>query len=909
MTRFKLNRKRHLAVAAVTASLSMAFTLSVSPAALAACSFSPGPAATAGNDVVECDDAHGTALNLQGGNDKLTVNDGAVLTGGTGTGGVGNDLMVINGGEINVNLNPGTGNNSLNDTDRMFVFGGTFNDIELQSGSGTDNFVFLMGGEMEAGGIEVNRGSTGATIVFDGMVTSGTEVFEFQNGNGTTNAAARSPTFYFRSGSITAEEMEFGANDSDGVSRTDVTVIFDPVNSKSREYFEALANGADAGSLGTETLLAAIANAPSNPDGKMILNVPEIEFGGGNDTLVFEGAVNTGEEDDRNLFLNGEEEEPGEFETTEIGGGAGEDRLIVRGASRLSLGEIEDFEHLAVTGGSKLTLGDNAYEFEESVTVDGTSVLHLSNPNATLTTEHFELQAGNGLERLAGLPSYYSTFASGGVLQIGALPGAAPDDDDDDDDAPALLAAAEDDDDDDDDDTPSAGANVTINTGASTFVNNGTITMLNNAAGDTLTVNGPYVSVGGNLAIDAALGDDGSPTDKLVINGTVTGTTIIYVNNVGGAGGLTTGGIEIVESDSDAFTEDSFRLAVNALSGREEVIAGPYSYRLEVTDDEALLQSDLLDQVPAYATAPSVGQRLVAGGLDTLYKRLGEIRGGHNDGATSSDGLMWVRGHYADVDVDAKQGFDFSQRSSGVMAGIGGTIAGEGRSRLAVGAFGGYSTADAGVDAVIFGAGSSSSVDADAWSFGGYATFYEAGRAGIGLYIDSVIKADFIDFDMTASGRASKGSTDGDAFTGSAEIGYGFAIGNGFVLQPQAQIAYTDLTVNSFDDGAYGLAVSYGSSESLVGRLGLQIQANWAQPGGGFVSPYAIFNVYQEFEGSSQSEISGVDFTSDVSGTWYSAGGGINAQLANNVSLYGAGEYHFGDLEGWQGTGGVKLNW
>ncbi|WP_439544469.1 autotransporter family protein [Hyphomicrobium sp.] len=908
MTRSKF-RARRFTTAAATFSLTVALSLSVSHTAMAACSFSPGPAATAGNDVVECNDANGTALNLLAGDDKLTVNDGAVLTGGTATGGIGNDLMIINGGVINVNMNPGTGNNSLGDTDRIFVFGGTFNNIEIQGGSGQNNFTYLMGGTVETGGIEINRGSVNHTLVFDGATTNGAEVFEFQNGNAGTPNATRDPVFYFRSGSITAEEMEFGATDFGGAANTHVTVIFDPIhamNAADRVAFQAFVNSASANdaALSTTNLNAALAGAPANTDGrKMVVNVKEIEFGAGNDTLIFEGAINTGDQSARNLELNGEEDEPGEFEITELSGGAGVDRLIVRGASRLALGEVEDFEHLAVTGASKLTLGEGEYEFEDSVTVDGTSELHLSGTEVSFTTEHFELQGGAGLEALAGLPSYYNAFATGGVLRIGALPGAAGGDDDD-----ALMAL---DDDDDDDDGPSAApVSVTFNVGGNTFVNNGTITMLNGVVGDNLTVVGPYTSTGGNLALDTELGGAGSPTDLLSIQGTVAGTTTIYVNNVGGAGAATgPDGIVIAASDSGAFAADSFRLAANALSGREEVVAGAFSYRLAVSGDDARLQSDLLDQVPAYTTAPSVGQRLVSGGLDTLYKRLGEIRGGHNDGATSGDGLVWVRGHYSDVDVDAKQGFDFSQRSSGVLVGAGGVIAGEGRSRLAVGAFGGYGTADAGVDATIFGAASSSSVDAESYSFGGYATFYEQGRAGTGLYADAVVKVDFLDFDMAANNRAARGSSDGDAFSGSAEVGYGFAIGNGLVLQPQGQLAYTNLTVNNFTDAAYALAVSYGSSESLVGRLGLQIQGNWAQPGGGYISPYAIVNVYQDFEGTSTSEINGTDFTSDIGGTWYSVGGGVNAQLANNVSLYGSGEYHFGDVEGWQGTGGVKLNW
>lgn len=81
------------------------------------------------------------------------------------------------------------------------------------------------------------------------------------------------------------------------------------------------------------------------------------------------------------------------------------------------------------------------------------------------------------------------------------------------------------------------------------------------------------------------------------------------------------------------------------------------------------------------------------------------------------------------------------------------------------------------------------------------------------------------------------------------------------------------------------------------------------QPGGGTISPNAIFNVLSEFEGNNESEVAGTSFKSGVSGTWYSAGGGVTAQLASSVSVYGSGEYSFGDVEGWQGTGGVKVNW
>ena len=92
----------------------------------------------------------------------------------------------------------------------------------------------------------------------------------------------------------------------------------------------------------------------------------------------------------------------------------------------------------------------------------------------------------------------------------------------------------------------------------------------------TLTINGDYSGDGGTLLIESELGDDASPSDKLVIGGgSATGATLMQVVNVGGAGGLTTGnGIPVVEAVNGGTTAlDAFMLA-----GR--VVTGPYEYAL-----------------------------------------------------------------------------------------------------------------------------------------------------------------------------------------------------------------------------------------------------------------------------------------------------------------------------------------
>lgn len=873
---------------------------------------------------------------LGDGNDRIYINTTGTVAGGV-RGNDGDDVLVLINGEVDGNLAADAGDPSggsiTSDTvlktgaDRIFMFGGTVTG-EVQFGPGTENFTILMGGTVEATA-EINRGSIDSVLVIDGATVLGG--IEMQSANVASNGfLAVNPTTYLRSGFVGMGTWG-GANDS--------RFIFDPVNSKDSTQFRDLAESGDYPS--TESLLNLIKDGEGNLDEGHLLTIgpaggdddddgggpvttPTIAFGGGNDRVDFIGAVNTGP-GVHNLHFGevGEDEE--EIPVLDADGGTGpagtNDRLEVGEESNLLLGGVQNFERLEVEDESRLTLSGSSYTFGSTttgnVTVDGTSELHLSGEEVSFTTGHFELKAGDGIaERLTGLPSYYDDFETGGILRIGALPGqqASGDDDDDDDDEEITLLADEDDDDEEGPSEPLAGVTVTMHTGPTTFVNNGTITMLNGVVGDTFNIVGNYQSTGGNLAIDTELGDSSSPTDKLNISGTVVGTTTVYVANVGGKGAFTgqgdDDGIEIAESSSDAFAPDSFKLAVNALTGREEVLAGPFAYRLFVNDDAAVLQSDLLDQVPAYVTAPSVGQRFAASGLDTLYKRLGEIRSGYNGGATSADGRVWVRGNYSDFDVDAKEGFGFEQRNRSVLAGAGVALAKDNSARLEVGLFGGYGSADADVKAVIFGANSESSIDVDGWTGGGYITYYELGRPGTGLYFDGVFKADTMDFDMAAKSRAAGGSAEGDAFTASGEIGYGFALGGNMVLLPQGQLSYTDLSMEGFTDRApYGLSVSYGTAESLIGRLGIQLQANLVQPGGGTISPYAIFNVLSEFEGSNESTVEGTDFKSDVSGTWYSAGGGVTAQLANNVSFYGSGEYSFGDVEGWQGTGGVKVNW
>ena len=308
----------------------------------------------------------------------------------------------------------------------------------------------------------------------------------------------------------------------------------------------------------------------------------------------------------------------------------------------------------------------------------------------------------------------------------------------------------------------------------------------------------------------------------------------------------------------------------------------------------------------------SVAQRYASTGIDTLYKRLGEIRLGYDGNETTfagGNGSMWVRGLYADFDVDPKSGWGFSQQNNGVLVGADIRVNDMGGGRWVLGLFGGYGTADAEVDAIIWDAPSRSHVDLTAWSFGAYATYYERNRPGHGLYFDAVAKGDVLDFEMSSDARGAAGSTDGGGGSVSGEAGYGFSLGGNVVLQPQAQLSFTTVGWNNFTGSTdYALEVNAGSADSLIGRAGLQLQGNY-QMGGGWFSPYAIANVHTDFLGDNETTVAGTAFSSDMGMTWYSVGGGLTAEMSKTLALYGSAEYNFGDVEGWGGTGGVKMHW
>jgi outer membrane autotransporter protein len=830
----------------------------------------------AGADTIDL--LSGTAANVFGGGDIDTI----TLNGATVT-----SVLHGNGGADIITLTSGTvGNNVAGDG----VFGGT----------GADAITF------DANGLIAN--GTNKTVTVNGDVDGegDADIIEFvpsQNGKVDIKGNVL--------GSGGADQLTFSPSGSgqvivggnvDGGDDADI-LTFSPTGSG-----QMLVGGNVQGGMGNDTFLFS-------PSASALIDIDgNINGGPGDDGFTFTGV------NGNNFQLGGDIRGDG---TDDGLADAGEDTMNVNGGSNIEFGTILGIDHLNISEHSNVSLTATSYDFRHetngladgNVTVGGDSVLSLAFVDASLTTDHFELQSGTG---------YYAGLITGndaGVLtNFGGL----------------LDVSGQ-----------GLATNTTITAqGASTYLNNGTILLTDGFADDQHNIVGNYQggatlggpnNEGGNLLLDSYVYSSASPTDLLTIDGNVGGTTTIYVNNLNNGAGTFTGnddgdGIRLVDV-TGASADDSFQLARNQFSGGRELLVGAFSYQLVQsqsgpTAGDEYLQSSLLESVPGYVTVSSAAQRHFYAGVDTLYKRLGELRAldaleGRNADlpmATKAPAYVpapaprfqvWGRGGGSDLSYEVDKGWDFDQETWGFQIGADYTFDLT-DARVSLGAFGGYGWSDADVYGDF---GSRSRLKLDGWSAGAYATIRQVGGTlpGVGGYADFVFKYDSLDVDINADRLLDdalpiSASTDASVWGGSAEVGYGFDVGSGFVIQPQAQLTYANVDQDSYTD-SYGLDVSPEDADSLIGRLGVQFQTTIAGINGQSFTPWAVFNVLSEFMGDNDTNVAGTVLTSDIGGTWYNAGLGFDAKLTDSVALYGSGEYNFGDVEGWAGTAGLKVRW
>ncbi|WP_302432380.1 autotransporter domain-containing protein [uncultured Sutterella sp.] len=114
-------------------------------------------------------------------------------------------------------------------------------------------------------------------------------------------------------------------------------------------------------------------------------------------------------------------------------------------------------------------------------------------------------------------------------------------------------------------------------------------------------------------------------------------------------------------------------------------------------------------------------------------------------------------------------------------------------------------------------------------------------------------------------------SYDNTAFGVSAEIGYRWDVSKIFYLTPQAELSYGYVRGEDFT-GSNGIRVDQDNFETLVGRVGFQAGANFAEGAG---TVYLTASLNHDFRGEAEASAVRGDSAvqrlyEDLGGTWVS---------------------------------------
>jgi outer membrane autotransporter protein len=452
-----------------------------------------------------------------------------------------------------------------------------------------------------------------------------------------------------------------------------------------------------------------------------------------------------------------------------------------------------------------------------------------------------------------------------------------------------------------------------------------------------------YIGSGGTLGLNTFLGTDGSPSDRLVINGgSAGGNSLLRITNAGGLGALTTGnGILVVDTINGGTTVPG----TFALSGR--VAAGPYDYTLfrssvDASNDQAwylrstinctLSPTDPLCTAPGfgpatpdfrpetslYAAIPSMALLYGRTLLDTLHERVGDeeadlrnqprqngvatgawgrVIGQHGNNEGDPLGIFGsgpkfdynIGAFQGGQDLLRRDGTDGSRDHAGLYAAIG----------LLTGDVTHFDRTFAGAN------------NLNGYSIGGYWTHFGA----TGWYLDAILQGTWYDV-RSASTSLPALTTNGWGFASSLEAGYPIKLGYGFIVEPQAQIVYQNVSLG--DSGDTAAIVQFRNADSLAARIGARIARTWALDDTQLRSITAWIrpSFWNEFRGDPQTLFSSatgpIPFQSDLGGSWFEFNTGVDAKITAATSLFGSAGYQVstnGNMTAYNGKGGLRVAW
>ncbi|MCQ8872848.1 autotransporter outer membrane beta-barrel domain-containing protein [Mesorhizobium sp. LMG17149] len=289
-------------------------------------------------------------------------------------------------------------------------------------------------------------------------------------------------------------------------------------------------------------------------------------------------------------------------------------------------------------------------------------------------------------------------------------------------------------------------------------------------------------------------------------------------------------------------------------------------------------------EVPVYSALPPVAEHLAMTTLGTFHERRGE------QSLLSNTELSPVWGRIFGQDSKMAYSGTVSPSFDGTLFGLQAGFDLFGRETASgqtdrAGLFVAYASMNGDVRGQALGWDNLSvgSMDINGTSVGGYWTRIGQG----GWYLDGVLMATFFGGDATSS-RDIGIDVGGTGVTASLEGGYPIALGQGWTLEPQAQLVWQQL---SLDDASDRFAsVSFDTDGNVTGRLGARLQGE-TTINGMALQPYLKANIWHDFGGTSHVNFDTTDISTEGRSTSFEFGGGVIAKVTDKVSIFATGDY------------------
>lgn len=428
--------------------------------------------------------------------------------------------------------------------------------------------------------------------------------------------------------------------------------------------------------------------------------------------------------------------------------------------------------------------------------------------------------------------------------------------------------------------------------------------------GDFVGNPGSVLEVGSNMQTVA---------DELKVDGTISGTTLLQVDELG-APGLTSGnGILVAEGGKTSAV--NFKLIGN--SSADTLVDGAYEYMLGFAPGTGgrgdwYLASRLYPgsyQFGQMGSSALVLSQIANGSITELMQIQQDgpstqaslapppqVASTDNNFVPSSPAMPgtvggWGRYNYASFDVSPS-----------------GSSFGDYHLDANIGNFGADVTVDGSDQTGIFGLyGSTIDGSANFKNFGGsHMSSSGYGISGYGLWLQGpwsaglLVSSDTIDTHFTDSYIGTNGKAKVSVYGIQAEASYLGHINEDIYFEPFGGLAYTNVGGGSFVDGA-GNSVAFTDTQSVVANLKARVGENF-MTGDTLLKPYLDFGVNYEFAGGTGVTIGNWSNTSNLTGATAQIGGGLDAEITDCVSLFGHVDYVAGDhVTGWQTYVGLRV--